>query len=314
MARYRKIDPRIWNDRGFMALRSESKLVFLYLLTHPGLTRLGVMRASLPGLAAELTWNLPRFTKALDPLLQQDMVRHDPDAAFLWVKNFLKFNKPESPNVVRSWRHVWPEIPECDFKAQLSQTLKDYMKGFDEGFNKAFKEVFPLALAEPFGQPSPNPEPDPEPEQEHEENSAPAQDAPAPVALIPTCNKNVEYPVTELKISEWQESYPGVNVAKELRTIRQWSIDNPKKRKTLRGVPRFVNNWLSRAQDKPKPASSPGWYVEKMKAAFDAAHSRLVGSQDVTESDLLRMVKMCCDETNLEFREDVFRDLLHSEN
>ena len=80
---------------------------------------------------------------------------------------------------------------------------------------------------------------------------------------------------------------------KELRKIRQWCIDNPERKKTLRGVPRFVNNWLSRAQDKPKRCA-PSWYVEKMKAAFKAAQERLVGSQDITESDLLRMVSICC--------------------
>ena len=306
MARYRKIDPRIWADRRFMTLRSESKLVFLYLLTHPGLTRLGVMRASLPGLAAELKWNLPRFVKALDPLIAQDMILHDQDASFLWVKNFLKYNKPESANVVRSWKHVWPEIPECDLKPRLLQSLSVFIKGFHKGFHEAFKEAIPDA----FEQPSPNPELELEPELELDpEENTPQAPAPEREISIPTCKKDVSYPVTDLKIQEWQDSYPDVNVKKQLFKIRQWCIDNQERRKTLRGVPRFVNNWLSREQDKPKTASAPAWYVRKMKTVFGSAYERILGADDATEADIMRVVEMCCSEANLEFREDVFWDL-----
>ena len=54
MGRYRKIDPRIWNDEAFRALSDRGKLVFLFILTHPHMTSLGAMRASTLGLAAEL--------------------------------------------------------------------------------------------------------------------------------------------------------------------------------------------------------------------------------------------------------------------
>ena len=43
MARFRKIDPRIWNDAKFAALSSEAKLLFLYLLTSPAMTILGAL-------------------------------------------------------------------------------------------------------------------------------------------------------------------------------------------------------------------------------------------------------------------------------
>lgn len=46
MARYRKIDSRIWNDAKFRELSDNGKLVFLMLLTHPSMTSLGAMRAT----------------------------------------------------------------------------------------------------------------------------------------------------------------------------------------------------------------------------------------------------------------------------
>ena len=55
---------------------------------------------------------------------------------------------------------------------------------------------------------------------------------------------------------EYVRLYPGVDVAKEFRNMRAWSNSNEEKRKTKRGIKRFVNGWLSRAQDKPSENTS----------------------------------------------------------
>ena len=64
MARYRKIETRIWNDQKFNELSDDGKLLLLMLLTHPHLTSIGAMRATLPGLASELHWSLERLQQA----------------------------------------------------------------------------------------------------------------------------------------------------------------------------------------------------------------------------------------------------------
>ncbi|WP_160147917.1 helix-turn-helix domain-containing protein [Trinickia soli] len=61
-----------------------------------------------------------------------------------------------------------------------------------------------------------------------------------------------EYPVGANQIAEWSATYPGIDVLEQLRRMRQWSIANPARRKTVRGVLRFANNWLAREQDKPR--------------------------------------------------------------
>lgn len=48
----------------------------------------------------------------------------------------------------------------------------------------------------------------------------------------------------------WEETYPAVDVRQELRKMAAWLDSNPSKRKTRRGVERFINNWLSRQQDR----------------------------------------------------------------
>ena len=86
-----------------------------------------------------------------------------------------------------------------------------------------------------------------ETETETEKTSSPAP-SPKVAALIPTCS-GPEVSVTEEKKAEYQKTYPGVDVGAELKAMRQWCIDNPKLRKTPQGVPRFMNNWLSKEQN-----------------------------------------------------------------
>ena len=54
LGRHRQIFARIWNDEKFRALSRDAKLIFIFFLTSPAQTLVGGMRASVPGLAAEL--------------------------------------------------------------------------------------------------------------------------------------------------------------------------------------------------------------------------------------------------------------------
>jgi hypothetical protein len=140
--RFRKIDPRIWNDAKFRALSDQAKLLFFFILTHQHLTAMGAMRASTAGLAEELGWEMKAFREAFQELLAKGLVKFDKKASCLVVKNFLKYNPPENPNVVKGWRKADDLIPECELKTELIQNVKDFLKGFSEDFLKAFLEGF----------------------------------------------------------------------------------------------------------------------------------------------------------------------------
>lgn len=55
---------------------------------------------------------------------------------------------------------------------------------------------------------------------------------------------------TDEDIIAWQHSYPDVDVFAELGAMESWCDANPSKRKTKKGIKRFVNAWLSRAREK----------------------------------------------------------------
>lgn len=59
-----------------------------------------------------------------------------------------------------------------------------------------------------------------------------------------------EYDVPLSKIEEWKTAYPAVDIIQELHKMAAWLGSNPKRKKTRRGIDRFINSWLSREQDK----------------------------------------------------------------
>lgn len=63
-------------------------------------------------------------------------------------------------------------------------------------------------------------------------------------------NDKSEYEVTETLYNQFVECYPAVDVMQELKKIKAWCFSNPTLRKTKRGVLRFMNGWLERAQNK----------------------------------------------------------------
>lgn len=71
-----------------------------------------------------------------------------------------------------------------------------------------------------------------------------------PPVMALQLNDNSEHLIYQNDIEQWMELYPSVDVMQELRKMRGWLMANPDRRKTKRGINRFINNWLSREQDK----------------------------------------------------------------
>lgn len=140
--KYRKISTHIWNDEKFRDLSNEAKFIFLFVLTHPTMTSLGALRGNIPGLAFELGMEMEAFQKAFQEVIKKGMLEYDPKCSFLWCPNFLKHNKPESPNVIRSWAGAYRELPECEAKEELKYNARALICCLSEGYQKAFAEAF----------------------------------------------------------------------------------------------------------------------------------------------------------------------------
>jgi hypothetical protein len=80
------------------------------------------------------------------------------------------------------------------------------------------------------------------------ELSVEPQSVSQPVVEVPILGGKV-FGVSQVMADEWSKAYPAVNVVAELQKMRVWAMSNPTMQKTTTGIPRFVNAWLSKAQD-----------------------------------------------------------------
>lgn len=62
-----------------------------------------------------------------------------------------------------------------------------------------------------------------------------------------------DYKVYQEEIDRYRELYPAIDVEREYRKMIGWIESHPKNRKTPRGIQKFINGWLNRAQDSARP-------------------------------------------------------------
>ena len=193
MAIYRKIDCRISNDKKFRELSVEGKLAWYTILSRRDLAPIGAFKASFESLAIEQRGNeylneglqkdLPKgfsevFIQALNELLSKGLIKYDSESFLIYVPNFLKYNFPENPNVVKSWNSALDSLPECDLtnhvlaksaqiilNSQRDSFIKALPKEFNEAYRKGFAKDLPKGFSKDFGKGMPKQEQ--EQEQEH---------------------------------------------------------------------------------------------------------------------------------------------------
>lgn len=124
-------------------------------------------------MAEELGWDAEAFDKAFKEVSDQGMAEADFKARLVWLPKAIIHNKPESPNVVRSWRAELDLLPECALKSKAIEFLADHLKSLGDGYFSAFCEITgrslkarPKPSRETCGKATPNQEQEQEQEQE----------------------------------------------------------------------------------------------------------------------------------------------------
>lgn len=120
-------------------------------------------------MAEELDWELEAFDKAFEEVLSKGMVKADFKARLVWLPKSLKYNKPESPNVVRSWRTEIDLLPECELKIEALAEIRKFLESQGPSYVQAFDEVTSERQIKGFGKPSVKPLPKTTPNQEQEQ-------------------------------------------------------------------------------------------------------------------------------------------------
>lgn len=111
--------------------------------------------------------------------------------------------------------------------------------------------------------------------------AAPSPPADVVLEFPVTGNKNSPaWWLTKSKVAEYCESFPGLDVEAEARKSLQWLRDNPTKRKTARGMPSFLNRWLSQAQNSGRAAQSQRSPAANLSPFSDGATTDGTGAEN----------------------------------
>lgn len=248
MARYRKIDPRMWGDEKFRSLskpQPNAQTLWIYLLTGPHTNSCpGLYHIGEKALAEALGWELKAFRKAFQEAFREGMVEADWEAHVIFIPNVILYDYPPSPNVVKFWGKCFDEIPECNLKVKYYQHLKAFL----EGFHKGFQEAFVKAFVKPFIKPLPIPEPEPEPEPREERGVGETKTTSPERAST----KNDGDFLSKLKQNL---AYSHIDINNELRKMDAWlSLPKNKGRKK---TGKFMLNWLNKIEKPMEVETEP---------------------------------------------------------
>lgn len=135
-----------------------------------------------------------------------------------------------------------------------------YKHGYDEGVNVGITRGQTRVTSYPTPNPAPNPAP-----QNNSSEPLQASEPVDPTLVFELVGKDSGPWSPPLSLIEQLEAwYPSLDVRAELRKAAAWHQTNKANRKTLVGVEKFLNLWLSRATDsgrgiaKPKQQWKPG--------------------------------------------------------
>jgi hypothetical protein len=259
MREYAKIAPTFWTGETGKRIRAkgcDATLIALYLISGPNANWLGLYYIPLPTLSHETGISPEGASKGLRSLEEIGFAYYDHAAEVVYLPEAAKYQIGES-------------LKAGDLR--IKGILKDLQQYGKSMFARIFYDRYavpyhlpevdflPLKdkpLRSPFEAPS-------KPVTEiragtgavnttawrNSGESSKLQPATRPIIDFPLNDKS-KHQLFAADIAEFAELYPGIAIDVELRKAKGWLLANPKRRKTKKGIAKFLHGWLGKAQDR----------------------------------------------------------------
>lgn len=244
--RYQRIFTQIWHDEKFITLSEDAQKLFLYCMTSPHSNMIGLYVLPELYILADLKWSQERFAKPFKELLAKPLIKYDKNVNLILILNHFKHNLLENPNQVKKAIKVVEMLPVSPLFSQLKQKVTQLGKQFTEPLVKQLEERYSksVTVTEEVTVTEIK-------ETTLAENGKKKLEKGIEKKIIFDYVERKFVNITDAHRTQWQTSFPAVDVLSELRRVEAWVVANPKNRKS--NWERFIVNWLSRAQDKAKP-------------------------------------------------------------
>jgi hypothetical protein len=251
---YRSIYCRIVDDPQFQALSANAKLLWYTLKVSHECGPLNLFRFY-RGMFIERTGLCAAdFDAAMNRLIDDGYLFFE--QGYVLIHNGMRYEPNFRPaKDPKHLAHVYAQLgplkglaltlrllDENDLPVPEGWGIEDPSKGLRRGYQGSTK---PLGSTDPQT----------ETEREPQRNSCaePPEDGRSSPAVpgFPCVGKAAKtWDLTEVHLRELQEAYPGIDARAEALKARQWCRDNPTKRKTAKGMPRFLNGWFAKEQNR----------------------------------------------------------------
>lgn len=150
MRDYGKVYTAFWTSEDARGFSEDGRMLSLYLMTCPHGNMLGCFRLPDAYAAEDLKWSTERVSKGFDELFQKGFAYRCNTSFWVFLKQYLKWNKFDNPNVGKAAGKMFDSIsPPHTVRALLVKALRE----FDEFFppkKLADFETLSIPFANPF--------------------------------------------------------------------------------------------------------------------------------------------------------------------
>ena len=134
-----------WSDDKVMdVFTPEDKLFFLYLMTNPHTTQLGVYHINKKMMAFELGYSMESVGILIDRFQEYDLIKYSPETSEVAIKNYLRHSIVKGGKPVEDL--LEREIKQVKNKSLLRYVYDNLIK--DDNLNASVKKIMPLLLNE----------------------------------------------------------------------------------------------------------------------------------------------------------------------
>lgn len=111
MRDYGKVHTSFWSSDTLKGLRDDAKFLALYLLTCQHGNMAGAFRLPLAYAAEDTGWDLERLRNGFETLSESGWLYRCERTGWVWVTNWLKWNRPDNPNQRKAVAKLLAQVP-----------------------------------------------------------------------------------------------------------------------------------------------------------------------------------------------------------
>ena len=128
---YTKIDALLWKDPKFKKLDTQTKMLFIYLLTCPHRNITGLFYCPIQYMMADLNETvIETVAERLSELSKKGLITLDEDTETIFLNNYLDYNPIENPNQATAAMKALKVLPKTPLIINLFNKLNLFSKAY----------------------------------------------------------------------------------------------------------------------------------------------------------------------------------------